>query len=366
MASADDAWLFLFRTELPRITTYMEGLSMTNRRLVAAIAATAILSSVFCINSCNTASADQTINYGVQPDTDPSFIAKALGLFKPIERKHHVKIVFRRFSYGAPENQAMGAGALQIASAGMGPAVVAASRLPSTLIAINILEQTAIIVPSDSPLKSPCGLKGKTVAYPGDGSQQYPLLLKALATCGLGRNDISLFKSSGPDIPTLVENKSVDAGITWDPSISVGLATGKVRILAKAEDIMPIMNGHYVGNGIYVSNRFLKSHSDITQELVTANVEAINYILCHPNKAAKLWHKQIGISEHAIQLSLNKGISVYSLNVIPTRSTLDAYTKFLRDAHILKSSDEPKIDPSFATIALKKVKEGKTCKITGE
>jgi len=309
--------------------------------------------------------AQQEVNYGVQPDTDPSFIAKALGYFDPIEKKHNVKIVFREFAYGAPENQAMAAGALQVASAGMGPATIAVSRLPAKLVAINILEQTAILVAKDSPLKSPCDLKGKAVAYPGEGSQQYPLLLKALSKCGLSASDIKLFKSSGPDIPTLVMNKSVDAGITWDPSISVGLASGKVRLLAKAEQIMPIMGGHYVGNGVYVRNEFLEQHKDIVQELVTANVMAVNYILCHPKEAAKLWSEQIRIKQEIIQLSLDQGISVYSLNVIPTEETMTAYTKFLKDAKILKPDDTPKIDPSFATKALQEVKSGKTCMETG-
>jgi ABC-type nitrate/sulfonate/bicarbonate transport system substrate-binding protein len=309
--------------------------------------------------------AQQEVNYGVQPDTDPSFIAKALGYFDPIEKKHNVKIVFREFAYGAPENQAMAAGALQVASAGMGPATIAVSRLPAKLVAINILEQTAILVPKDSPLKSPCDLKGKAVAYPGEGSQQYPLLLKALSKCGLSASDIKLFKSSGPDIPTLVMNKSVDAGITWDPSISVGLASGKLRLLAKAEQIMPIMGGHYVGNGVYVRNDFLDKHKDIVQELVTANVMAVNYILCHPKEAAKLWSEQIRIKQEIIQLSLDQGISVYSLNVIPTEETMTAYTKFLKDAKILKPDDTPKIDPSFATKALQEVKSGKTCMETG-
>lgn len=307
--------------------------------------------------------AQEVVNYGVQPDTDPSFIAKARGYFAPIEKQYHVKVVFQQFAYGAPENQAMAAGALQIASAGMGPATIAVSRLKATLVAINILEQTAILVPIDSPLKSPCDLKGKTVAYPGIGSQQYPLLLKALANCGLTASDIQLFKSSGPDIPVLVEHKSVDAGITWDPSISVGLASGKVRLLAKAEQIMPIMNGHYVGNGVYVQNEFLAKHPDITQALVTANVKAINDILCDPAGAAKLWSEQIGIPENVITLSLKQGISVYSLDVIPTPQVMAAYTKFLKDAAILKPTDTPRIEPSFAAKALKEVEAGKTCKM---
>ena len=76
--------------------------------------------------------AQQTVNYGVQPATMPIYIAREMGLLDPIEKKHNIKIVFRNFAYGAPENQAMAAGELQMASAGMGPAIIAASRLPST------------------------------------------------------------------------------------------------------------------------------------------------------------------------------------------------------------------------------------------
>lgn len=58
------------------------------------------------------------------------------------------------------------------------------TRLTTTLaivsmIAISILEQTAILVPKDSALTSIKDLKGKQVAFPGEGSQQYPLPLKA-------------------------------------------------------------------------------------------------------------------------------------------------------------------------------------------
>lgn len=95
-------------------------------------------------------------------------------------------------------------------------------------------------------------------------------------------------------------------------------------------------------------------------------MKAINYILCHPKEAAKLWEKEIKIPEKVIMLSLEKGISVYSLDVIPTKDTMEKYSKFLKDAKILKQTDEPKIDPSFATKALHEVKSGKTCKATSE
>ena len=302
-----------------------------------------------------TAGAQQTVNYGVQPATMPIYIARGLGLLDPIEKKHNVKIVFRSFTYGAPENQAMAAGELQMASAGMGPAIIAASRLPSTLVAITILEQTAIIVPRDSPLKTVKELKGKRVAFPGEGSQQYPLLLKALADAGLKQTDITLFKTDGAQIPTLLQNKSVDAGITWDPHVSNALAAGHSKVLIKAEKIMPIMQGHYVGNGEYVHNDFLAKRPDIVQDLVTANVKAIAFILKDPKGAAKMWTKQIGFPLDVINYSLSERISVYSLNVVPEKTTIDAYSKFLKEAGILKADDNPKFDARFAQKALAEV-----------
>ncbi|MEO8187879.1 MAG: hypothetical protein ABI580_11010 [Burkholderiaceae bacterium] len=65
------------------------------------------------INSA--ATAQMTVNYGVQPATRPIYIARALGLLDPIEKKHNIKVVFRSFAYGAPENHAIAAGELQMA-----------------------------------------------------------------------------------------------------------------------------------------------------------------------------------------------------------------------------------------------------------
>lgn len=296
--------------------------------------------------------AQETVNYGVQPATMPIYIARAMGLLDPIEKKHNVKIVFRSFTYGAPENQAMAAGELQMASAGMGPAVIAAARLPATLVAITILEQTAILVPKDSPVKNVGELKGKKIAFPGEGSQQYPLLLKALADAGLKSSDVLLFKTDGAQIPTLLQQKSVDAGITWDPHVSNALAAGHSRVLVKAEKIMPIMQGHYVGNGEYVHNDFLAKRPEVVQDLVTANVKAIDFILKDPKGAVKMWAKEIGFPEQTLLYSLTEGISVYSRNVVPEKATIDAYVSFLQKAGILKPDDVPKVNMTFAQKAL--------------
>ena len=301
--------------------------------------------------------ATDTINFGVQPATMPIYIARAAGLLDPIEKKHDVKIEFKSFSYGAPENQALAAGELQIASAGMGPAIVASARLPAKLLAISILEQTAIIIPKDSTIKSVAELKGKRIAFPGKGSQQYPLLVKALADAGLKVDDVQLFKTKGSDVPTLLSNKSVDAGITWDPHVSNALAAGHSKVLIKAEKILPIKAGHYIGNGVYAREDFIEARPELVQDLITAIVQSIDLILKDQDKAIKMWSEQIGFPEDVIRFALVEKISVYNLDVAPEASTIESYTKFLKDAEILKPEDNPKFDPSFAEKALAAIKE---------
>lgn len=296
--------------------------------------------------------AEDTVNYGVQPTMSPIYIARALGMLDPIEKKDNIKIVFRNFQNGPVENEAMAAGELQIASEGTGPALVAVSRLPATLVGIDILGQSAILVQADSNIKTAADLKGKRVGYGGVGTQQYPMMLKALAAVGLKESDITLFKTDLSQIPTLLQQKSIDAGLTYDPYVSEALIGGYARILLTADKIMPIMQGHYIGNGEYVNNDFLKRRPDVVQDVVNAIVRATKFINKNPGEAAKLWAKEIGIPENVILYSLNRHISIYSPNIAPDKAGIDAYVQLLREAKILSDSDIPKIDPSFANRAI--------------
>ena len=311
---------------------------------------------VIAVASAAPAMAEDVVNFGVQPSTQPILIAHGAGYLKPIEDKYKIKIVLRSFSYGAPENQALAAGELQIASAGMGPAVLAAARLPATLVAIDILDQTAILVPKDSKITSVAQLKGKKIAFPGEGSQQYPLLIKALADAKLDIKDVQLFKTDGSQVATLLANKSVDAGITWDPHVSRALADGVGRVLANSAQILPIKNGHYVGDGTYVRDDFMKAHPDIVQDLITVQVKAIDLILKDPDRAIDIWTKENGFPKPVIEYAVKQKISVFDRDIVPTKSSLDAYTAFLKKAGLLKDSDNPKVETRFAEQALKDVK----------
>jgi ABC-type nitrate/sulfonate/bicarbonate transport system substrate-binding protein len=298
-----------------------------------------------------TAHSQEVVNFGVQPSTQPIYIAREAGLLDPIEKKYNVQITFQSFAYGAPQNQALAAGAIELSSAGMGPAIVAASRLPAQLLGISILEQTAIIVPIDSPIKTVADLKGANIAFPGRGSQQYPLLLKALADNGLTESDVTLFKTNGSNVPGLVGQGNVDAGIVWDPHVSNALASGDARVLIKAEEILPLKAGHYIGNGVYGRTDFIKANPELTEDILVAIIKAIQIVIDDPNRAIAMWSESLGFPEEVVRFSIEQGISVYNTDIVPTKETIDAYTVFLKEAGILQADDNPNLATDIAKAA---------------
>ena len=66
----------------------------TPTRHLAAFAFAALV----MLGGARTALAQDIVNYGVQPATMPIYIAKAMGLLEPIEKKHNIKIEFRSFA----------------------------------------------------------------------------------------------------------------------------------------------------------------------------------------------------------------------------------------------------------------------------
>jgi hypothetical protein len=83
--------------------------------------------------------AEVTIRYGVQRTMSPVYIALALGLFAPIERKDHIRFLFPQFENGSAANAAMADEDqdLQLLSEDAGSCIAAASRLPVTLVALD-------------------------------------------------------------------------------------------------------------------------------------------------------------------------------------------------------------------------------------
>ena len=159
------------------------------------------------------------------------------------------KTEFSLFQGGNLQLEALGAGALDLASASEIPPIFAAqSGGPGSLNIIAVREGTTltqeVVVPEGSTITDVAGLKGKKVAYVQNTTAHY-FLLKALEAAGLTWTDIEAVPLSTSDgLAALLANQ-VDALASYGNAIIPRTPTGATT-LVDAKDILS-------GNFVYVS-----------------------------------------------------------------------------------------------------------------
>ncbi len=321
------------------------------RRLtIAALAAVALAATVPSGPASAQGSAPKVVRFGVQPSTQPPYIAREAGFFKEVEDRFKTKIEFVTFPFGGPQNIAFAAGELDFSQKGMAPCAVAMQRGKGKLLLINILEQTAIIVQPE--VKAVADLRGKKVAHPGKGSQQYPLLLLALDRAGVKHEDVDLIRMDAVNMAIALQKKEIAGYIAWDPHTTKSLVGGFGKVLVRVEELMPLKAGHYMGEGVVVREDFPAKYPELTRAVVQALVKANAFIVDKPNEAVKLWSKALGLDEKIIQYSLDNKMAIYIKDLVPDLPALKKYFEFLNKYEItsvpeIDSFLKARVDPSF-------------------
>jgi NitT/TauT family transport system substrate-binding protein/sulfonate transport system substrate-binding protein len=292
----------------------------------------------------------KVIKFGVQPSTQPPYIAREAGFFKEVEEKFKTKIEFFTFPFGGPQNVAFAAGELDFSQKGMAPVAVAMQRGKGKLLLINILEQTAIIVQPE--VNSMADLKGKKVAHPGKGSQQYPLLLLALDRAGVKHDEVDLIRMDAVNMAIALQKKELAGYIAWDPHTTKSLVGGFGKVLIRVEQLMPLKAGHYLGEGVVVREDFPAKYPELTRAVVQALLKANAFIVDRPEDAIRMWSKALGLDEKIIQYSMQNKMAVYIKDLTPDVPALKKYFEFLNKYEITSVTDidgflKEKVDLSY-------------------
>jgi sulfonate transport system substrate-binding protein len=153
---------------------------------------------------------------------------------------------FSLFQGGNLQLEALGAGALDLASASEIPPIFAAqSGGPGSLNIVAVREGTTlqqeVVVPEGSAITDIAGLKGKKVAYVQNTTAHY-FLLKALQQAGLTWADIEPVPLSTSDgLAALLANQ-VDALASYGNAIIAAHANGATTVV----DAKDILSGNFV------------------------------------------------------------------------------------------------------------------------
>jgi len=200
------------------------------------------------------------------------------------DKKYGIKAKAVPFKTGIEVVTAIQSGEIDFATSGHVPATVLLSKTDKVLVigtaGYNAGSAYRLVVPVKSKFKSINDLKGKVIATKL-GSGSYNAFASYLKSKKLNLKDFKM-KNGGPGaIIAAMQAGSVDAGIWFDPTISIILNKGWGRVLLNFEN-------HATFMGLWIVNRkFAEKNPKIVARFLAGVADSGDLLNTNPDKAAK-------------------------------------------------------------------------------
>jgi sulfonate transport system substrate-binding protein len=267
--------------------------------------------------------------------TDTLAIVKEKGFVDAELAKINAKIEIINFAGSGPAiNEAFASKNLDAAIYGDVPNIVAKSNgVDTTLVAIqHLVANAGIVVPVDSPVTNITGLKGKTVATV-KGSFMHRTLVLMLAANGMTLDDIQFVNMGSQEaVPALLSGK-IDSALLATTNLGQVLADGEVKLVLDCTE-----NPEWKGSeGYVIRTEYLKENPDITEALVRALFQALDYLHKNPDETKQIWTKS-GFSRKTFDYMYPDNTFPFNLSLNDTViSTYEDVEKFLLDNGLIKN-----------------------------
>ncbi|WP_457299875.1 aliphatic sulfonate ABC transporter substrate-binding protein [Phyllobacterium sp. P5_D12] len=272
--------------------------------------------------------------------------------------KDGIKVELVTFTGGGSEaTTALATGAIEVTYTGNNPALrVAASGADVKLIGISSFVKTggsAIIVPTNSPLKTVADLKGKKVAYLA-GTVRHSNFSKALKGAGLKTDDVESlnlpFEASGPALL----RGDIDAIVETDSTAAKLVDTGQARILLDGSEHPEWA----VPNVISVNGPFAEKYPDLVKRLLKVDIQISRWADAHPEDTIKIFVDETKSSEKSVRKTYKDGVFYQDPKITDEAlNSLKEEEKFMAEAKLLKGTiDYSKwVDTSYLDAAYKEL-----------
>src|SRR5256884_4314811 len=199
----------------------------------------------------------------------------------------NVEVQWFTYNGGPSAMEAMFAGSLDLTYVGQGPALNAHFKSNGEeirVIAGAANAGAALVVKSDSPIKTAADFRGKKIAHPQLGNTQDVSCRAWLKAQGFKitqtGGDVMVLPTANPDQLPLFQNGGVDAVWTVEPWVTRLEREAKARVFLEDKDV--------ITTWLVSSAKFLGSQRDLAKKVVAANAELTDWIQKNPDEAQKL------------------------------------------------------------------------------
>jgi sulfonate transport system substrate-binding protein len=182
-----------------------------------------------------------------------------------------VEVVWQEFPAGPQMLEGLNIGSIDFGCTGEVPPIFSqAAEAPLLYVLTERAGPAteAILVRSDSPLKSVSELKGKRVAL-NKASNVHYLLVRALEQAGLSWADIEPVYLTPADARAAFESGRVDAWVIWDPYYAQVVDAGLARLLVDGAGLVE-------NRGYYLATRQFVSEQPETLKVVISELRSIS------------------------------------------------------------------------------------------
>ncbi|KVW71907.1 sulfonate ABC transporter substrate-binding protein [Burkholderia ubonensis] len=251
-------------------------------------------------------------------------VLKARGTLEKRLASHGVAVEWLEFPAGPQLLEGLNAGAIDVGTVGETPPIFAqAAGVDFVYIGSEppAPRGEAIVVPSDSPIRSVAQLRGKKVAL-NKGSNVHYLLVKALEHAGLAYADIQPVYLTPADARAAFVQRNVDAWVIWDPYLAAAERQLNARAIANGEGL--VRNTQYY----LAARKYAAAQPQVLRALLD-EVDAVDrWARDHvPDVAAQL-SPLVGLDAPTLEVALKR--AGYGVQPI-TNATL-AYQQSIADA----------------------------------
>ena len=199
----------------------------------------------------------------------------------------NVEIQWFTYNAGPSAMEAMFAGSLDLTYVGQGPALNA--HFKSNGEEVRVIggaanAGAALVVKSDSPIKTAADFRGKKIATPQLGNTQDISCRAWLKAQGFKvtqtGGDVMVLPTNNPDQLALLQNGGVDGVWTVEPWVTRLERETKARVFLEDKDI--------ITTWLVSSSKFLNSSREVVKKIAAANAELTDWIQQNPDDAQKL------------------------------------------------------------------------------
>jgi NitT/TauT family transport system substrate-binding protein len=267
-----------------------------------------------------------------------------LGIFA----KHGLTIQRIDLGGGAKLHQAMVAGAIDAALGGGTDLQFLAKGSPEKAVAqmASSPSNMAIVVKSDSPIKTVADLKGKKIGASTVGSLTSWIALEAARQQGWTPNDITLVYLGNFDgLLSGLTTGAIDA-MSGNLEISYVIQDeGKYRILLRGGDLVH----DFVSSIIYASDATIKEKPDQLRQFLAAWFETIQYMHDHESQAVDIMAKLLNTTPSVAKNIYEAEMPSFSLDGRFNRKDLAVVENALLNFHEIAAipADAAVLDESF-------------------